>query len=88
MEYHNQREVIKHGKMSRLRLHIVWLPTYSPYFNPIERFWLYLKNLASANHLHTGLADLSAAIDHTIAAHNDVSSPDRLSFAHYFRLTA
>jgi transposase len=67
---------------------VVWLPTYSPYFNPIERFWLHLKNLASANRLHTGLADLSTAIDHTIAAHNDFSNSARLTFAHYFRLLA
>jgi putative transposase len=86
--YHKSRAALSAIDTFAHRLHIVWLPTYSPYFNPIERFWLYLKNLASANRLHTCLADLSAAIDHTVAAHNDVSNPDRLSFAHYFRLTA
>lgn len=86
--YHKSRAALAALDAFAHRLHVVFLPTYSPYFNPIERFWLHLKNLASANRLHTGLADLTATIDQTIAAQNDLSNSDRLSFAHYFRLTA
>ena len=86
--YHKSRTALAALDAFAHRLRLVWLPTYSPYFNPIERFWLHLKNLASANRLHACLADLSLAIDQTIAAHNDVANLDRLSFAHYFRLTA
>jgi putative transposase len=86
--FHKSRAALAALDAFAHRLQVVWLPTYSPYFNPIERFWLHLKNLASANRLHTGLADLCAAIDLTIADHNLVSNPNRLSFAHYFRLTA
>ena len=86
--YHKSRAALAALDTFAHRLHVVWLPTYSPYFNPIERFWLHLKNLASANRLHTGLADLVTAINQTIAAHNDFSNPDRLTFANHFRLTA
>ena len=40
------------------RLRVVWLPQYCPFLNPIERFWLQLKTLAAANHVHQTLADL------------------------------
>jgi hypothetical protein len=53
---------------------VILLRIYSPYFNPIERFWLHLKNLASANRLHSYLADLSAATDQTIAAQTILST--------------
>jgi putative transposase len=86
--YHKSRAAMAALDAFAERLRVVWLPTYSPYFNPIERFWLYLKNWASANRLHSSLADLSAAIEQTIAFHNDFANPQRLNFAHYFRLTA
>jgi len=86
--FHKSRAALAALDAFAHRLQVIWLPTYSPYFNPIERFWLHLKNLASANRLHSGLADLVAAIDFTIAAQNDFSHPDRLTFAHHFRLTA
>jgi hypothetical protein len=38
--------------------------------------------------LHSCLADLTAAIDQTIAVQNDPSNSDRLTFAQHFRLTA
>lgn len=86
--YHKSRAALAALDTFAHRLHVLWLPTYSPYLNLIERFWLHLKNLASANRLHSCLADLTAAIDHTIAAQNDPPNSDRLSFAQHFRLTA
>lgn len=86
--YHKSRAALAALEAFAHRLRVVWLPTYSPYFNPIERFWLHLKNLASANRLHSCLADLSAAIDQTISIQNDPAHPQRLTFAHYFQLSA
>lgn len=83
--YHKSRAALAALVAFAHRLRVIWLPTYTPYFNPIERFWLHLKNLASANRLHSCLADLSLAIDQTIAAHNEFSNPHRLSFVHYFQ---
>lgn len=86
--YHKSRAACAALAVFAHRLRVVWLPTYSPYFNPIERFWLHLKNRANANRLHATLADLSAAIDQVIAVQNDPTHSDRLSFAQHFPLTA
>lgn len=86
--YHKSRAAFAALDVFAHRLWVVWLPTYSPYFNPIERFWLHLKNRANANRLHATLADLSAAIDQVIAVQNDPAHSDRLIFAQHFRLTA
>lgn len=86
--YHKSRAALAALDTFAHRLRVVWLPTYSPYLNPIERFWLHLKNLTSANRLHACLADLATAIDQTIALHNDPTYPQRLSFAQHFRFVA
>lgn len=67
------------------RLRVVWLPKYCPFLNPIERFWLHLKNLAAANHLHHDLDDLTHAIDHTLQLQNRPDSIERLKFAHHLQ---
>lgn len=67
------------------RLRVVWLPKYCPFLNPIERFWLHLKNLAAANHLHHDLDDLTHAIDHTLHLQNRPDSIERLKFAHHLQ---
>ncbi len=38
------------------------LPSYSPQFNPIERFWKKLRRRATHNRLFDTLADLKASI--------------------------
>ena len=70
------------------RVFVFWLPKYSPFLNPIERFWLHLKNLAVANRLHHSLDDLIVALEHTLTQQNVRSHPNRLIFAHEFRLLA
>jgi putative transposase len=70
------------------RLRVLWLPKYCPFLNPIERFWLHLKTCAAANHLHQDLDDLCRAIAQTIQQQAHPDSPDRLDFAHHFRLLA
>jgi transposase len=67
------------------RLRVLWLPKYCPFLNPIERFWLHLKSLAAANHLHHDLDDLRRAIAHVIQQQALPDSSERLFFAHNFR---
>ena len=70
------------------RLRVVWLPKYCPFLNPIERFWLHLKTLAAANHLHHDMDDLCLAIDHVIQLQAHPDSDQRILFASFFRLLA
>ncbi len=48
------------------RILVLWLPKYSPFLNPIERFWLHFKNLAVANRLHRSLDELQRSIDEVL----------------------
>lgn len=63
------------------RLRVIWLPKYCPFLNPIERFWLHLKTLAAANHLHRDLDDLAQAIDQVIQLQAHPDSNQRIHFA-------
>jgi transposase len=70
------------------QLLVVWLPEYSPFLNPIERFWLHLKNLANANYLHPDLGSLIHTIDATLTNQNTPNHPDRLVFVENLRSVA
>jgi putative transposase len=67
---------------------VFWLPKYSPFLNPIERFWLHLKNLANANCLHSDVESLQHEIDMRIANQNTPDHPDRLKFVENLRSVA
>jgi len=86
--YHRSKASMAALRLFEERLHVVWLPTYCPFLNVIERFWLHLKLLAAANHLHRDIDELIHAIDDTIAHQNHPGHPDRLDFARNFRLLA
>jgi len=66
------------------RLHVIWLPLYSPDLNLIERFWRHLKDLACANKLHLDLPALSLSVSRILSAQNDPASPIRLLFSKNF----
>lgn len=70
------------------RILVIWLPKYSPFLNPIERFWLHLKNLANANCLHPNLDSLQAEIDVRMTNQNTLGHPDRLLFVDNLRSVA
>ncbi len=60
------------------RVLVFWLPTYSPFLNPIERFWL-----------HLSLDDLSLSlVSFFETQQNRWVHPDRLVFMENFRLRA
>ena len=86
--YHRSYASMAALSLFEARLHVVWLPTYGPFLNAMERFWLQLKTLAAANRLHRHMDDLIQAIDDTISNQNQPDHPDRLNFAHHFQLTA
>lgn len=70
------------------RVLVFWLPKYSPFLNPIERFWLHLKNLANANCLHPDLDSLICTIDEKMTDQNTLDHPDRLKFVENLRSVA
>lgn len=86
--YHRSYASLAALSLFEERLRVLWLPKYCPFLNPIERFWLQLKTLAAANHLHRDLDDLGHAIAQVIQQQNQLDSPERLSFAHHLRRTA
>lgn len=70
------------------RVLVVWLPKYSPFLNPIERFWLHLKSLAHANHLHPDLNTLIHSVAEAIANQNTPGHPQRLNLVDNLRPVA
>ncbi|MCI0710729.1 MAG: IS630 family transposase [Chloroflexi bacterium] len=88
VSYHRSKASLAALSVFEERLHVVWLPTYCPFLNTIERFWLHLKTLAVANHLHPGTAALITALEDTISHHNQPDHLDRLDFAKHFPLSA
>src|SRR5262249_16580111 len=71
------------------RILVLWLPKYSPYLNPIERFWLHLKQFTVANRLHRSLDDLTLSLEQFMdSQQNRWFHPDRLLFIDNFRLVA
>ncbi|MBC6938023.1 MAG: hypothetical protein DWB42_19650 [Chloroflexi bacterium] len=93
--YHHSRASYHHSRATTAalaaledRVLVIWLPKYSPFLNPIERFWLYLKNLVAANYLHPDLDALFQAIDQTITNQNTPNQPQRLTFVDNLRLVA
>jgi transposase len=47
----------------RCRIHLVFLPPYSPNLNLIERLWWFLKKIALWNDCYPTFVDFKAAID-------------------------
>lgn len=86
--YHRSHASMAALSLFEERLRVLWLPTYCPFLNLIERFWLHLKTLAAANHLHLIIDDLIDAIDTVIQQQNLPDFPDQLDFAKHFRLPA
>ena len=47
---------------SEKRLHVFYLPAYSPQFNPDEKVWNHLKNIELKGHLKNNTKDLKRLI--------------------------
>lgn len=86
--YHKSRATFAALAALEDRILVIWLPKYSPFLNPIERFWLHLKNLANANCLHPDLDSLQREIDMRMTNQNLPHHPDRLLFVDNLRSVA
>jgi len=82
--YHHAADVQACLSLFQERVMVVWLPPYSPDLNPIERFWLFLKNEVCANCLYPSLPLLQAAVEQLLQAQNDPFSR-RFSLSRDFR---
>jgi transposase len=86
--YHKSRAAMAALAALEDRVLVFWLPKYSPFLNPIERFWLHLKNLVAANQLHPDLDSLSRAIGEAMTNQNTLHHPHRLTFVDNLRSAA
>lgn len=85
VSYHRSADVMALLALLEPRVQILWLPKYSPDMNPIECFWLHLKNNVYANRLFTSLEHLVSHIQLWLGVQNIMHHPDRISFAKSFR---
>lgn len=81
VSYHCSASVMAMLAVLEPRVQVIWLPKYSPDMNPIERFWLHLKNQVYANRLFASLAQLIDHIRIWLQIQNTVDHPDKLVFA-------
>lgn len=86
--YHHSKAVRAALSLCEHRLVVIWLPKYSPFLNPIERFWLHFKQLAVANRLHRSLTDLQPSVDEVILQQTTLHHPNRLLLLDKFRSVA
>lgn len=86
--YHHSQMVKAALSLYEDRVLVIWLPKYSPFLNPIERFWLHFKQFAVANRLHRSLDALRVSVDEVMEQQNTSGHPNRLRFFDEFRLVA
>jgi transposase len=86
--YHHSRATRAALALMADRLLVVWLPKYSPFLNPIERFWLHFKILAVANRLHRSLDELTATVARVLDDQSTCKHPNRFLFVDNFWLAA
>ncbi len=68
------------AEAERLHLHILWLPTYAPWLNPIEKCWRWMKQTVLVHHPFADRwGDLVAAI-HDFLNRFKNPSPDLLRY--------
>lgn len=67
------------------RVTVIWLPAYCSDLNPIERFWLYLKDQVCVDKLYPNLEDLSQAVTDQLRRQNDCQRSDRFSLLKFMQ---
>jgi len=67
------------------RVKVIWLPPYCSTLNPIERFWLYLKDQVCINKLFPNLDDLRQAVEDQLASHNSCKGSKRFTFSKFMQ---
>jgi transposase len=61
------------AKAAALRIHILWLPTYAPWTNPIEKLWRWVRQQVVHNH---ALADRWEELKRRVSAFLDTFTHD------------
>ncbi|HLZ56452.1 MAG TPA: IS630 family transposase [Ktedonosporobacter sp.] len=76
----HRHEQVQEALAALPRLSLVWLPTYAPWLNPIEKFWRWVRQ--DVLYLHRDAADWQAVQDHLHAflAQFATSSPAVLKY--------
>lgn len=59
---HTTPKLDKFWEQNRHRLSVVWLPTYSPHLNLIERLWRVMRGPMTQNQFYSNLSELAKAI--------------------------
>jgi transposase len=73
-----QRNAVVQALAEELKIHLLYLPSYSPNLNLIERLWKFLKRRALYGRYHPAFADFRAAIEAELA---QLSTTHRTSLA-------
>jgi transposase len=81
VSYHKSAAALAALSLFEHRLLVIWLPTYCPELNLIERYWKHLKDLACANKLHNSIEDVVASAQYVLSQQNDPKSNLRLTFS-------
>ena len=74
---HTTAPVQAFAQQHQTQLELVYLPTYSPHLNHIERLWHFMRRQVTRNHFFNDLASLAQAAIDWLAA---------LPFAHFCSL--
>lgn len=86
--YHRSKAVQAALSLFEERIHVYWLPKYSPFLNLIERFWLHFKQLTVANRLHRSLDELAQTAHNMMRQQNTHRHPNQLRLLDNFRSVA
>jgi transposase len=86
--YHRSKAVQAALSLLEDRVHVFWLPKYSPFLNMIERFWLHFKQLTVANRLHHSLDELAQTTHDVMTHQNTDTHPNQLRLLDNFRSVA
>ncbi len=68
--YHKSAASLAALSLFEHRVMVIWLPAYCSELNPIERFWLYLKDQACANKLQDNIDDVVRSAETVLMEQN------------------
>ena len=71
-----QRNAVVQSMAESLKITLLFLPSYSPNLNLIERLWKFIKRRTLYGRYHPTFADFRAAIEETIAALDTTHADD------------
>jgi transposase len=74
-----QRNAVVQGLAAELGIELLFLPSYSPNLNVIERLWRFMKRTAAYSRYHPTFADFQAAVQDVL---------DRVSTTHASKLAS